>query len=153
MQTLSRFDVQNTTSICWLYANLENESRKATRLQSGNLVATLETINLSASWHRDPEALIHGVDRRIVVPGEPVFFGQLRVGQPHHLRVTAAEARLLPDHAQSRDDLVVASVRAGGADDADGTIIHVVAYSCAASCPERNRVQFRIANPDFNGVA
>ena len=100
----------------------------------------------------DAEALIHGNCIRIVIPGVPVLRGELLQRHAHHLRVTRAETRLLPDDPQGGDDLLVAG--AGGADNTHWTIVHVVAHSGTGSNCKSDRVyrSHTIAYPDLNGV-
>ena len=62
-------------------------------------LAAYEAVTPEELWHSDPEALIHGVNGGIVIPGEPVFGGERLDGQAHHLRVTSAKAGLFPNYA------------------------------------------------------
>src|SRR5688500_12103096 len=99
----------------------------------------------------DAEALVHGVVRRIVIPGEPVGGGEGMVGERHHLGVTGAtDYGFLPDDPQGRDDLLVE--RAGGADDTDGTRVDGIVDAHTGTGSQGEAVLHAIAHPDLNGV-
>src|SRR5687768_8568362 len=100
----------------------------------------------------DTESLLHGPSRGIVIPGEPVLGGELFQRQSNHLRITGAVARLLPDNAQSSQDLIVVDIGAGGADNANWAILHCIVYPDAGADWERNSSQFSRPRPHFNGV-
>src|SRR5688500_13748149 len=86
---------------------------------------------------RNARALIHGCSMHIVVPGEPVFSRKLFFGYPHHLRLACACSWFAPDHTQSCNDAIVGiDTVAGGTNDADWTIIHVIIFPYTGSAAE-----------------
>src|SRR5688572_3637208 len=73
------------------------------------------------------------------------------VGERHHLGIAGAtDYCFLPDDPQGGDDLLVA--RAGGADDADGSVVDGIVHAHTGTGCQGEAVLHAIAHPDLNGV-